>query len=131
MYNDTLSHSSHSLHTPGPLLAGPLDRNCNAWVMADKGVTAIGRVTFSAGPERAKATLALLAAAYTSYDAVCGPLAIEAAESNLLTAALAALRQLYQWSVAEGPAWGRDDNADDARRNARTVLARIPGGPAK
>lgn len=44
----------------------------------------------------------LLAAAYASYDAACGPRAIEAAESNLLADALAALRDCVAMIERQG-----------------------------
>lgn len=64
----------------------------------------------------------LLAAAYTSYDAACGPRAIEAAESDLLADALAALRGMLNADPS-------DPMACVAR--AESVLARAPGGRPK
>lgn len=82
----------------------------------------------------------LLAAAYTSYDSACGPRAIEAAESDLLADALAALEKIVERiETADVKQSTKNANASfidtrtwngwilEAAISARAVLARAEG----
>lgn len=124
--DDLESAGKAAAHTPGPLAV--LCSSVGDYIIAECRPRA-----YVASKMSGESDLRLLAAAYTSYDHVCGPRAIEAAESDLLADALAALRCLLAGyaNVAGAHAEYGDFEEWAAVKNARAVLARAPGGRPK
>ena len=122
------------MHTKGPLITEPNDRNASWRLVGPNGEgvadTGIWSLTYR---DEMIANAHLLRAAYNSYDKHCGERAVEAAEADLLGQALTMLKECADELEAEiqGRAIGelprRIKRDMETVERARNVLALAKG----